>query len=265
MVCTKISSIFITVDKKIDSKYNHVCFRLGEQSIHRFNWHVALTNRNVELDYLRCMARQILPILLPASCHQCKTFHLLSRELLAGWILLPLSDAAADPSVLNTLLHYLLSTKQGARDDGYEKRDTGNANPGGKTVVSPLHDQHQKGNENQNEKEEGALETDEAKVVEDHKLDPNSKDVMPTESYLSQAESSSDRVKFLETFVPKTEDKSDLWHPSLETILKNQSLLFAFMQFLKTHLDINVLQFCLDVEEFNSRSVDDALFKTKKK
>lgn len=253
MVCTKISSIFITVDKKIDSKYNHVCFRLGEQSIHRFNWHVALTNRNVELDYLRCMARQILPILLPASCHQCKTFHLLSRELLAGWILLPLSDAAADPSVLNTLLHYLLSTEQGARDDGYEKRDTGNANPGGKTVVSPLHDQHQKGNENQNEKEEG-VEKDEAKVVEDQK------DV----SNLSQAESCSDRVKFLETFVPKTEDKSDLWHPSLETILKNQSLLFAFMQFLRTHLDINVLQFCLDVEEFNSRSVDDALFKTEK-
>lgn len=228
-----------TVDK-ISPQDGRYSSRLGEQSIHRFNWHVALTNRNVELDYLRCMARQILPILLPASCHQCKTFHLLSRELLAGWILLPLSDAAADPTVLNTLLHYLLSTEQGARDDGYEKRDTGNANPGGKTVVSPLHDQHQKGNENQNEKEEG-VEKDEAKVVEDQK------DVM------SHAESCSDRVKFLETFVPKTEDKSDLWHPSLETILKNQSLLFAFMQFLKTHLDINVLQFCLDVEEFNSR------------
>lgn len=241
----------------------------------KVNWHVALTNRNVELDYLRCLTRQVLPILLPATCSSCKTFYLLNRELLAGWILLPLSDAAADPTVLNTLLFYLLST--GSKQDNGNKNvgnNTGESdvNTGEKKIVSPLHDQDQvDGNESSDDKlfregEKGKQDGDKdetpgesldtgskLKINEEQIVEPDSKEKNTEDGSCVGTGNSCACVKFLETFVPKTSNMSDLWHPNLETILKDQSLLFAFMQFLKTQSDINVLQFCLDVEEFNSR------------
>lgn len=38
-------------------------------------------------------------------------------------------------------------------------------------------------------------------------------------------------------------------HPDLSNILKDQKLLYAFMQFLKGEGVVNMLQFCLDVGE----------------
>ncbi|KAK9509753.1 hypothetical protein O3M35_006998 [Rhynocoris fuscipes] len=67
---------------------------------------------------------------------------------------------------------------------------------------------------------------------------------------------SSRKVEFLDNFVKKKIGlDSNNWalHPDLCTILKDQSLLYSFMQFLKDQGAVHVLQFCLDVEEFNRR------------
>uniref|UniRef100_A0A8D8RT95 Sorting nexin-14 n=1 Tax=Cacopsylla melanoneura TaxID=428564 RepID=A0A8D8RT95_9HEMI len=191
-------------------------------------WHRALNNRNTELDYLRCLSRQLLPILLPPACYNCRTFYLLNQELVSGWLLLPLSDAVSNPTVLNTFLLYLLDSKSGTENTNKEDQ------VGEKKIVSPLHDA---GDE---ESEDTSVE------AAAHGSNPisNEEDSSPTQS---------EHVQLLSTFVPRCESKSDLWHPNLEAILKDQSLLFAFMQYLKSQADINVLQFCLDVEEFNSR------------
>uniref|UniRef100_A0A8D8Y386 Sorting nexin-14 n=1 Tax=Cacopsylla melanoneura TaxID=428564 RepID=A0A8D8Y386_9HEMI len=191
-------------------------------------WHRALNNRNTELDYLRCLSRQLLPILLPPACYNCRTFYLLNQELVSGWLLLPLSDAVSNPTVLNTFLLYLLDSKSGTENKDKEDQ------VGEKKIVSPLHDA---GDE---ESEDTSVE------AAAHGSNPisNEEDSSPTQS---------EHVQLLSTFVPRCESKSDLWHPNLEAILKDQSLLFAFMQYLKSQADINVLQFCLDVEEFNSR------------
>lgn len=64
------------------------------------------------------------------------------------------------------------------------------------------------------------------------------------------------KVPFLESFVKKQsllESNSLALHPDMCTILKEQSLLYAFMQFLKEQNAVHILQFCLDVEEFNKR------------
>lgn len=42
----------------------------------------------------------------------CRNFNSLTRELLAGWVLLPLADVLADPSILNSLLLLLLANQQ---------------------------------------------------------------------------------------------------------------------------------------------------------
>lgn len=41
-----------------------------------------------------------------------RNFNALIRELLAGWVLLPLADVLADPSILNSLLLLLLGHQQ---------------------------------------------------------------------------------------------------------------------------------------------------------
>ncbi|KAI5746160.1 hypothetical protein M8J77_000599 [Diaphorina citri] len=226
----------------------------------KINWHFALSNRNVELDYLRCITRQLLPTLLPSSCNNCRTFYLLNQELLSGWILLPLSDAAADPTVLNTFLFYLLSPKC-QPDSGSEKENSVlvvEKNDIENKVISPLHNNDaNKGTETQIASDESEMKQNQHEPMENARRSNAEAlkriDQEPTPTITKEVENTNQNVKFLENFAPKTENISDLWHPKLETILKDQNLLYAFMQYLKSQSDINVLQFCLDIEEFNSR------------
>ncbi|XP_071449604.1 sorting nexin-14-like isoform X2 [Hetaerina americana] len=60
--------------------------------------------------------------------------------------------------------------------------------------------------------------------------------------------------------IARTAVKSALLE-SLSCILKDQSLLYPFMQFLKKEGAVNVLQFCLDVEEFNRKILNPELDK----
>ncbi|BES99188.1 Hypothetical proteinA domain [Nesidiocoris tenuis] len=68
--------------------------------------------------------------------------------------------------------------------------------------------------------------------------------------------SSSENVEFLSAFAGShvgLESNHHALHPDLCRILKDQSLLYAFMQFLKDQGAVHILQFCLDVEQFNQR------------
>ncbi|KAJ9589467.1 hypothetical protein L9F63_017328, partial [Diploptera punctata] len=119
-------------------------------------------------------------------------FSVLIRELLSGWVLLPITDVLADPAIVNSLLLLLL---------------------------------------------------------EKHTLTqyPNK---LPT------------RVEFLARFVtsvPAT--RGSALRLDLSSVLKDQSLLYPFMQFLKGEGAVNILQFCLDVEEFNRKMLTPELSK----
>ncbi|XP_046688074.1 sorting nexin-14-like isoform X1 [Homalodisca vitripennis] len=148
--------------------------------------HPAVTSREAELDYLRGLTTQLLPLLLTRTHFNCKVFEVLVREILAGWLLLPISDTVCDPVVLNSLLLLLMGRQ-------------------------PLTDYPPGDGTNQ--------------------------------------------VEFLAHFVTKSQPSTNAsaLRPDMCIILKDQSLLYAFMQFLKSQGAVYILQFCLDVEEFNRR------------
>lgn len=67
--------------------------------------HPAVVNRNAELEYLRAVA----VCLIPRLCNNhnnfdSKVFFSLTRELLSGFVLLPLMDVIADPNLINLLV-----------------------------------------------------------------------------------------------------------------------------------------------------------------
>lgn len=146
--------------------------------------HPAARNRDNELLYLRQLTTLILVQLLPSSQLHCKNFNVLIRELLSGWILLPITDVLADPAVVNSLLLLFL--------DNYTLSQYPNRPP--------------------------------------------------------------TRVEFLARFVSSVPISRDsALRLDLSSVLKDQSLLYPFIQFLKGEGCVNILQFCLDVEEFNGK------------
>ncbi|KAL1517793.1 hypothetical protein ABEB36_001517 [Hypothenemus hampei] len=68
------------------------------------NLHPAITNRTNELDYLRHLGNELIKHLLPAQYTNCKNYLVLLRELLSGWVLLPLMDVIAEPNIINSLV-----------------------------------------------------------------------------------------------------------------------------------------------------------------
>ncbi|KAK5642032.1 hypothetical protein RI129_008199 [Pyrocoelia pectoralis] len=145
--------------------------------------HVAATNRNNELNYLRHLTSAILPHILPTDCLKCNNYNVLIREIITGWVLLPLMDVLANPNMINSL----------------------------------------------------------AILIATYKAKGSS--VQQTESKY---------VELLHTFVNKDQVQSS-FGTDLKNVLKTTDLLYAFMQFLKQEGPVNVLQFCLDVEEFNNK------------
>uniref|UniRef100_T1IH03 PX domain-containing protein n=1 Tax=Strigamia maritima TaxID=126957 RepID=T1IH03_STRMM len=64
-------------------------------------------------------------------------------------------------------------------------------------------------------------------------------------------------VELLANFVEsKTPTRSSTLNLPMSKILSNQTLLYPFMQFMKEESAINVLQFCLAVEDFNRKILD---------
>lgn len=66
--------------------------------------HPAVRNRQSELDYLRAVAKYLLPRISSNENLGSKVFFSLGRELLACWVLLPLMDVLSDPNWLNLVI-----------------------------------------------------------------------------------------------------------------------------------------------------------------
>lgn len=66
--------------------------------------HPAVRNRQSELDYLRAVAKCLLPRVCNNQNLDSKVFFSLGRELLACWVLLPLMDVLANPNWLNAMI-----------------------------------------------------------------------------------------------------------------------------------------------------------------
>lgn len=74
-------------------------FTMQEQPLHP-----AVCNRQSEIQYLRLVAKGLIPKLINTQHFKSQVFHSLLRELLACWVLLPLLDVIADPNLLNALI-----------------------------------------------------------------------------------------------------------------------------------------------------------------
>lgn len=66
--------------------------------------HPAVVNRNAELNYLRAVAKWLVPRLCQNDHFDSLVFFSLVRELFAGWALLPLMDVISDPNLINLLV-----------------------------------------------------------------------------------------------------------------------------------------------------------------
>lgn len=182
----KVDVAEVLTRKSVETAVKHITLCSEMMQGHQFDIHPAVKSREAELRYLRCLVTKLSPFILQHPQLHCRNFSVLVREILAGWLLLPLSDAVCDPIVLNSLLILLM----------------------GHQPLTQYHDVHK-----------------------------------------------NDNVQFLNDFVTLNKPSNNLLalHPDMCTILKDQSLLYAFMQFLKGQGAVHVLQFCLDVEEFNRR------------
>lgn len=66
--------------------------------------HPAVRSRQSELDYLRAVAKCLLPRICNNQNLDSKVFFSLGRELLACWVLLPMMDVLANPNWLNSII-----------------------------------------------------------------------------------------------------------------------------------------------------------------
>ncbi|XP_031628078.1 sorting nexin-14-like [Contarinia nasturtii] len=83
----------VTLDKLADQFY-----------VNEYQIHPAVRNRQSELDYLRAVARCLLPRICINQNLDSKVFFSLGRELVACWVLLPLMDVLANPNWLNAMI-----------------------------------------------------------------------------------------------------------------------------------------------------------------
>ncbi|XP_025833224.1 sorting nexin-14 isoform X2 [Agrilus planipennis] len=66
--------------------------------------HIAATNRQNELNYVRSLTSWLLPHLVHEDCLNCKNFSVMIREIVSVWVLLPLMDFLANPHMINLLI-----------------------------------------------------------------------------------------------------------------------------------------------------------------
>ncbi|KFM77680.1 Sorting nexin-14, partial [Stegodyphus mimosarum] len=75
-------------------------------------------------------------------------------------------------------------------------------------------------------------------------------------------DSTEPKVEFLSNFISShSVNRRPVLYTDLQTILEDQRLLYVFMQFLKEESALNVLQFHLSVDEFNTRILNPDLTK----
>ncbi|XP_026470013.1 sorting nexin-14-like [Ctenocephalides felis] len=144
--------------------------------------HYALKDRNTEIEYIRTITEKLMPLLIDKEDHECRNFISLIREILSCWVLLPLTDCLADPTIINNIIISIFSNTKEYDDDLKNKQ------------VPLLKEFY----------------------------------IMPKPLTFIQGKS------------------------TLALLLKNHSLLYCFMQYLKRTDRINLLQFCLHIDDMNN-------------
>lgn len=76
-----------------------ITYVMNDRSIHP-----ATINRKAEMEYLREIAKCLIPKLMKSENYDSKILFSLIREILTNWVLLPLLDVLADPNLLNQLV-----------------------------------------------------------------------------------------------------------------------------------------------------------------
>jgi hypothetical protein len=71
---------------------------------HSQNLHPAVKSRKSEIEYLRTLCDLLLENLLSTSSSECKPIFILLRELFTNWIFLQITDAIANPNIINQLV-----------------------------------------------------------------------------------------------------------------------------------------------------------------
>lgn len=66
--------------------------------------HPAAFNRQSEINYLRGIAKFLIPSLVRSDLFESKLIFSLIRETLTFWVLLPLLDVISDPNLINLLI-----------------------------------------------------------------------------------------------------------------------------------------------------------------
>lgn len=152
-----------------------------------YSIHPAVYNRQTEINYLRGIAKYLIPKLFSNENFNSMIFFNLIQELIACWVLLPLMDVLSDPNLINLLV--IVATDP-SKDLNAER----------KRMKIPLYN---------------------------------------------------DRVIFLENFAKRGSETYDFMEGNMENdILKDQTKLYSFMQFLKKEGAVEILRFYLDVGEF---------------
>ncbi|CAH0546449.1 unnamed protein product [Brassicogethes aeneus] len=147
------------------------------------NLHAATVNRKYELEYLQQLVKGIMNHVLPDSYLKCKNFSILIREILAGWVFLPLMDVLADPNIHNWLVVYAANYKykKGKRHKSSEKQ----------------------------------------------------------------------LIEIMKNFGFQYNNKNSSFYMGLSKLQSNRDMFYCLMQFLKKMEHVHLLQFCLNVDEFN--------------
>ncbi|XP_053679251.1 sorting nexin-14-like [Anopheles nili] len=171
--------------------------------IDEYQIHPAVLNRAAELNYLRGIAKVLIPKLFTVENTSSKIFFNLVKELLTFWVLLPVLDVIADPNLVNLLIIFAT-----------DERRTRDAS---------------------------------------HKI----------KNVASNGRSPYEKVNMLDDFVTRSLGKSK--HRGTElAILPHNTLylwqdkekLYYFMQFLIKEGSVDLLQFCLDVDNLNKELED---------
>lgn len=90
-----------------------------------YSIHPAVINRRSEIDYLRAIAKCLIPRIFHSENFDSKIFFSLVRELIACWVLLPLMDVISDPNLINLMIiHAYDEIKNNNRNKKRSKNDT---------------------------------------------------------------------------------------------------------------------------------------------
>ncbi|XP_017774101.1 PREDICTED: sorting nexin-14-like isoform X2 [Nicrophorus vespilloides] len=73
--------------------------------------HFAASNRNNELTYLRHLSMALIERILPSDNLKSKNYSILLREIISGWVFLPMMDVLADPNIINSLVILITTYK----------------------------------------------------------------------------------------------------------------------------------------------------------